>query len=361
MSVLDAGERGRARGVWIPIVGRADPRSRMTRAAGDGTQTSWLIIFGTALERAAAGAPNRQPSFAMTTTSLRPLALIVDCDRSQRELTAETLESLGHEITLATSQREAEQRLSDTLFDYALVDLQIPWDAGRAPRVERGLNLISHAAKLPSARRPGLIATTQLGRDHELCRRAFRAGADDFLKKPYDRESEWPAPRVQRLLQRLQGARRREREPARATKKGAASGEAFAGREDGGPQVRLIGREHRRRSQLQIDGQRVDLARQQFRLFAHLCAHARQRPGEFMVLREVPGLDSGHRQALGRVRKAFEDQLPGFWGEVAARDGRGGVRLEIPPGCISAEPGVFEGDEVLGALVGVFEAALLVE
>ncbi len=29
-----------------------------------------------------------------------------------------------------------------------------------------------------------MIATTALGRDHELCRRAFHAGADDFVTQP---------------------------------------------------------------------------------------------------------------------------------------------------------------------------------
>lgn len=280
-----------------------------------------------------------------TAPSRRPVALVVDDKPDQRELTAEILESLGHEIHLASSQREASERIEDTLYDYALVELAIPWEQGRAPRIERGLNLISQAAKLPAARRPGLIATTDVDGDHELCRRAFHAGADDFLKKPYAVESEWPAPRVQRLL--ATGGRRRLRP---GSKLAAEPRERL----ELGPEVRLIGNEHRRRSELEIDGTRLELARQQFRLFVHLCAHAHHRPGEFLSLRSIPGLESGHRQALARVRKSFESQLPGLWKRIAERDGHGGLRLRLSPGDITVDPAMYEGPGEARELAGLF-------
>jgi CheY-like chemotaxis protein len=264
-----------------------------------------------------------------TTLQQRPVALVVDCESEQRELTAEILESLGHEVHVASSQCEAEQRLESTLYDYALVDLAIPWARGRDPKIERGLNLISHAAKLPLARRPAVIATTALGRDHELCRRAFHAGADDFLKKPYDRESEWPAPRIRRLLAQPRRLRSRGPLPTRPTREPAR---------EHGPEIVLIGNEHRRRSELEIDGRRIALPRQQFHVFVHLCAHAHAHPGEFLPLRSLPSLASGHRQALGRVRRAFDEQLPGAWPKLTERDGSGGVRLRIGPSNISLDP-----------------------
>jgi CheY-like chemotaxis protein len=251
----------------------------------------------------------------MATQHQRPVALIVDRESEQRDLTAELLESLGHRLDYACSQRDAELRLQDTLYDYALIDLEIPLDGDRAPRIERGLNLIRHASRLPAARRPGLIATTSLGRDHELCREAFHAGADDFLKKPYDRESEWPAPCVRRLL---------SLHPRRRLLSFGSIDESMRiepelpllGQLD--PQIHLIGHEHRRRCELEIDGRRLALARQQFHVFTHLCAHAQRRPGQFLSLRQVLG--NGHRQALGRVRKSLDDQLPGFWPRVSERD-----------------------------------------
>lgn len=276
----------------------------------------------------------------MATLSPRPVALIVDRDSEQAELTAELLESLGHRVEHAVSQRDAEHRLRDTLFDYALIDLDIPLERGRAPKIERGLNLISHAARLPPARRPGLIATTALGRDHELCREAFHAGADDFLKKPYDSQSEWPAPCVRRLL----ATRVRHRIEHLDEPSASPQIELLD------PRVHLIGLEHRRRCELEVDGVRVALARQQFHVFAYLCAHAQRRPGQFVELRTLPMIGSGHRQALARVRKSLDAQLPGFWSRTSERDGSGGVRLRIAPDNITIAAGL------RGDLAGLFGA-----
>jgi len=264
-----------------------------------------------------------------------PFALIVDREGQDRDLSGEILESLGHRVEFAGSQREAAARLDDTLYDYAFVDLLIPWTPGRTPRIERGVNLIEHAARLPIARRPGLIATTSLGDDHELCRRAFHAGADDFLKKPYASEAEWPAPRVRLLLER-RGLRARTR--GRAIELGEDDEATTRARVQ--LAIRLLGKEHRRRSKVEIAGREVQLARQQFRLFAHLCASARARPGEFVRVRELPGFDRGYRQALGRVRQSLDAQLPGVWARVAERDGKGGVRLRVAPERIEVAPTV---------------------
>ena len=264
----------------------------------------------------------------MSPRSSAPLALVVDHEGELRDLTAEILESLGHGVEFACSQREAEAQLHDTLYDYTFIELSIPWEQGRKPRVERGLNLISHAAALPPLRRPGIIATTDIDGNHELCRSSFHAGANDFLKKPYDRESEWPAPRVRLLLERrAQHLDERTRELLTPTH--------YEGSHDERPAIRLLGHEHRRRSKVEIDGQVLMLARQQFRLFAHLCAHAKRRPGEFVRVRELPGFASGYRQALGRVRQSFETQRPGSWAKIAERDGKGGVRLRVKPDKIS--------------------------
>ncbi len=269
----------------------------------------------------------------------RTVALVVDRDREHQELSAEILESLGHEVHVAASQREAEERLDGTLYDYTLVDLELPYTSGRDPRIERGLNLISHVVKLPLARRPGIIATTALGHDHVLCRRAFHAGADDFIKKPYASESEWPAPRVRRLLerrsQRLRPSLVIEPEPSAELELSSVHSSVLLRVE---AEIRLIGSEHRRRCELEIDGRSVLLPRQQFRLFAHLCAHACTHPGEFLPIRSIPGFASGHRQALGRVRQAFQSQLPGAWPRLAERDGHGGVRLRVHARDIRIEP-----------------------
>lgn len=290
------------------------------------------------------------PVQRMTSTQ-RTVALVVDRDPDQRELTAEILESLGHEVHVASSQRDAEHKLDGTLYDYTLVDLDIPLIEGREARIERGLNLISHVGSLPIARRPGIIATTAIGGDHELCRRAFHAGANDFVKKPYDCENEWPAPRVRRLLE--QRATRHRHMIVRAPLESSPSAsESIAAELERDAEIRLIGTEHRRRCELAIDGRPLSLPRQQFRLFVHLCAHAYSHPGEFLPLRMVPGFSSGHRQALGRVRQELQDQLPGCWPRLTERDGRGGVRLRVQARDIRIEPPMREQQR---ELLGLFE------
>lgn len=284
------------------------------------------------------------------TSTQRTVALVVDRDAAQRELTAEILESLGHEVHVAGSQRDAEQRLDCTLYDYTLVDLDIPLSEGREARVERGLNLISHVVGLPLARRPGIIATTSLGRDHQLCRRAFHAGADDFVKKPYDCENEWPAPRVRRLLD--QRSTRHRHVIVRPISEPIGDPEPLLVVGERDSEIRLIGTEHRRRCELAIDGRPLSLPRQQFRLFVHLCAHAYSHPGEFLPLRTVPGFASGHRQALGRVRQELQDQLPGCWPRLTERDGRGGVRLRVHARDIRIEPPMREQQRELIELFG---------
>ena len=93
----------------------------------------------------------------------------------------------------------------------------------------------------------------------------------------------------------------------------------------------------------EIDGQLVRLPRQQFRLLAHLLAYARARPGEFLELRSLDEFDRGHRQALGRVRKALDDQVPGLWEQIVVRDGQGRLRLNVSPEGVSVNPSLLTG------------------
>ena len=53
-------------------------------------------------------------------------ALIVDDDQEILALLEERLLSMGHECRKAQSQTEAEEILEDHVFDYILLDLEIP-------------------------------------------------------------------------------------------------------------------------------------------------------------------------------------------------------------------------------------------
>ncbi|HLT35968.1 MAG TPA: response regulator, partial [Enhygromyxa sp.] len=136
----------------------------------------------------------------------KQVALIVEDDPTLLDLVTETVESLGHDVRTANSQEDALGMLEDTMFDYVLLDLKIPLREGRLPRLEIGFNLLERIVSLPGARRPGVIVMTAHGDDHEYCRRALLAGADDFIKKPFN-SKESPELAIKELLAKRQEAR----------------------------------------------------------------------------------------------------------------------------------------------------------
>jgi DNA-binding response OmpR family regulator len=270
----------------------------------------------------------------MTRTKL--VALVVEDDPTLLDLVTETIESLGHEVSSASSQDDALKLLEDTMFDYVLLDLKIPLREGRLPRLEIGFTLLERIVSLPGARRPGVIVMTAHGDDHEYCRRALREGADDFIKKPFDNPKESPEAAIKRLL-----ARRDEQryEGGEAPSVGAAdSGRRVVPREgsaDEAPAIHLVGTYDRRKCNFQINGKDLQLSEQRFRLFARLAVHAKRHPGQHLSLLDVPEIQSGTRQALNRLRKDLDEQSPGFWERWFRNDGHGSYCLAVPSDSIT--------------------------
>jgi DNA-binding response OmpR family regulator len=263
----------------------------------------------------------------------KQVALVVEDDPTLLDLIKETIESLGHEVSSASSQENALALLEDTMFDYVLLDLKIPLREGRLPRLEIGFTLLERIVSLPDARRPGVIVMTAHGDDHEYCRRALREGADDFIKKPFDGGKESPEAAIKQLLARrseeryeavtdVPGSVARERGPGGATRE--------AGVTEGPPAIHLVGTYDRRRCNLEINGKQLLLSEQRFRLFGRLAVHAKRAPGQHLSLLDVPEIQSGTRQALNRLRKDLEEQVPGFWDRWIRNDGHGSYCLQVP-------------------------------
>jgi DNA-binding response OmpR family regulator len=263
------------------------------------------------------------------------VALVVEDDPTLLDLVTETIESLGHEVSSASSQEDALSLLEDTMFDYVLLDLKIPLREGRLPRLEIGFTLLERIVSLPGARRPGVIVMTAHGDDHEYCRRALREGADDFIKKPFDSGKESPEAAIKQLLARRSEEQQRYEAAAEIPPIGAAEGRPrpAAAREispDQPPAIHLLGTYDRRRCNLEINGKELQLSEQRFRLFARLAVHAKRSPGQHLSLLDVPEIQSGTRQALNRLRKDLESQVPGFWDRWIRNDGHGSYCLQIP-------------------------------
>lgn len=268
------------------------------------------------------------------------VALVVEDDPTLLDLVAETVESLGHDVHSASSQEDALRLLEDTMFDYVLLDLSIPLKEGRFPRLEIGFNLLDRIVTLPDARRPGIIVMTAHGDDHEFCRRALLAGADDFIKKPFDSGKESPESAIKELLAKRQSSRLEA-----AAVAAAGGGDApqarpteAAGIDQGPPSIHLIGTYDRRRCNLEINGLELQLSEQRFRLFARLAVHAKRSPGEHLSLLDIPEIQSGTRQALNRLRKDLESQVPGFWDRWVRNDGHGSYCLQVPTDSITYDP-----------------------
>ncbi len=282
------------------------------------------------------------------------VALIVEDDPTLADLVTETVESLGHEVRTANSQEAALRELEDTKFDYVLLDLSIPLKEGRLARLEIGFTLLDRIVQLPGARRPGVIVMTAHGDDHEFCRRALLAGADDFIKKPFDAK-ESPEAAIKELL-----GKRSEVRYEPATEGGSTSGSGSWGRSEetsrepggeGPPAIHLLGTYDRRRCILVINGIEIALSEQRFRLFGRLAVHAKRHPGQHLSLLDVPEIQSGTRQALNRLRKDLEGQVAGFWDRWIRNDGHGAYCLQVPGDSITYDPDAMAAhSELLGLL-----------
>ena len=108
-------------------------------------------------------------------------ALVIDDSSAMRALLRRLLRDLGFEVTEAPDVSTALDRLAPgALPELALVDWNLPGGSGidfvRAVRVDpghRGLRI--------------LMITTEVG--PEQVRRALEAGAQEYLMKPFTRES----------------------------------------------------------------------------------------------------------------------------------------------------------------------------
>ena len=282
-------------------------------------------------------------------------ALVVEDDPTLLDLVTETIESLGHDVSSASSQEDALTLLEDTMFDYVLLDLKIPLREGRLPRVEIGFTLLGRIVNLPGARRPGVIVMTAHGDDHEYCRRALRDGADDFIKKPFDNGKESPEAAIKQLLARREEGRyvevAAESSGSMARDRAHEGLPAQPSTEPGPPAIHLVGTYDRRRCNLEINGKELLLSEQRFRLFARLAIHAKRSPGQHLSLLDVPEIQSGTRQALNRLRKDLESQVPGFWDRWIRNDGHGSYCLQIPGDSITYAAGSMAAHpELLGLL-----------
>jgi DNA-binding response OmpR family regulator len=118
---------------------------------------------------------------------MKPIALIIEDDSSIRAALADRLESFGHDCEAVGSQSEAKERIERRGFTYILLDLELPIRFGRPPSIPTGKNVLRDIRTSSRNQTTPVIVVTAHGHDRpDLAVELMRAGADHFVKKPFE-------------------------------------------------------------------------------------------------------------------------------------------------------------------------------
>ena len=118
---------------------------------------------------------------------MKPIALIIEDDPSIRASIADRLESFGHDYEAVGSQNEAKERIERREFTYILLDLELPIRFGRPPSIPTGKNILRDIRTSSRNKETPVIVVTAHGHDRpDLAVDVMKAGATDFVKKPFD-------------------------------------------------------------------------------------------------------------------------------------------------------------------------------
>jgi CheY-like chemotaxis protein len=118
---------------------------------------------------------------------MKPLALIIEDDPAIRESLADRLESLGHDCQAVGAQNEAGERIERCAYSYVLLDLELPVRFGRPPSIQIGKNILELIRASSRNKDTPVIVVTAHGHDRpDLAVELMKAGAVDFVRKPFD-------------------------------------------------------------------------------------------------------------------------------------------------------------------------------
>jgi len=117
-----------------------------------------------------------------------PRALVIDDEQLIIDHINDRLTSMGHQCDTALSQEEAEEFLRENLYDYILLDLQIPVRFHTPADKEYGKNLLRKIREMPGHKeRPVIVITAFAEIDtYRLGIEIMKYGATDFVGKPFN-------------------------------------------------------------------------------------------------------------------------------------------------------------------------------
>ena len=112
-------------------------------------------------------------------------ALVIDDDERIIEHVQERLTSMDHECDTALCQEQAEKLLKGNVYDYILLDLEIPMRFQKPADKEYGKNLLHKIKRMPGHKdRPVIIITAHCNGYHDAVE-MMKEGAADFVGKPF--------------------------------------------------------------------------------------------------------------------------------------------------------------------------------
>jgi PAS domain S-box-containing protein len=158
------------------------------RGTGLGLPYSYDIIKAHGGEITVESAPGKGTVFCVMLPYVRPIALVVDDEPMALLIVRSHLERIGIEVTEAVSGERALSAIKERRPHIVITDLSMP--------VMDGFDLLDRLKKDGATRDIPVIMMTSA--DGAARDKAFRHGADDFVKKPI--EAEDFVPRVRRFV-----------------------------------------------------------------------------------------------------------------------------------------------------------------
>lgn len=277
------------------------------------------------------------------------LALVVDDNPMVLEAAQEIVTSLGHAFVTASSQQEAEAMLREVRPCYMLIDLELPVRAKNLSRLQTGLNLLTLVRQEFTPEELPVFVMTAHGNDHALAVRAFKHGATDFVKKPFDDDFEPLEDKIRNALAKTCETRTacaRDRQDAGEAGRGtAAPGEEQEAASDEvvyrcSHTLRFHGEVRRRRYRLDVDGTAVWVRLSTLEVLWRLAARMLSDGPEWV---RGEDLHASYHSAISRMRQDLRERA-GLNGDLLDNDGHGSFRLSVPPANISFDEAVFAAE-----------------
>ncbi len=106
--------------------------------------------------------------------------MVVDDSPVIRKVARALFESMGFDVSEAENGQQALDLCRGALPDFILLDWQMP--------VMGALDFLASMRSMPASKRPFVLYCTTEPDTADISR-AFDAGADDFIIKPFDREA----------------------------------------------------------------------------------------------------------------------------------------------------------------------------